>query len=269
MSEKLKKDLLPVYAIVGDDKLKSKVVLERLSKRMEEFGDMSFNSSTFDGEKAIGTEITSACMQIPFASEKRFVVVKNADKLKKDDAERIVEYLENPNPTTILALVCTKLAKNSRLFKACTKISNTSIIDCSSVKTYLVADSLNNIARSHGGGIDKNAAQRLVELVGPDTLKLDAEIQKLLLSNGNQNITLQQVNDEVQKSAESKPWDFTNAFAARDLNKCLQLFQEMSSGSEYMLLPQTCKIVKELICVQDLGQVATQNAISQALGYEA
>lgn len=43
----------------------------------------------------------------------------------------------------------------------------------------------------------------------------------------------------------------------------------MSDGSEYMLLPQTCKIIKELICVQDLGQSATQNAISQALGYEA
>lgn len=35
-----------------------------------------------------------------------------------------------------------------------------------------------------------------------------------------------------------------------------------------MLLPQTCKIVKELICVHDLGQGATQNAISQALDYE-
>lgn len=205
MKTKLKTDLLPVYAIVGDDKLKSSIVLDRLTARMEEFGDMSFNSSTFDGESAIGTEITSACMQIPFASEKRFVIVKNADKLKKDDSERIVEYLEKPNATTVLALVCKKLAKSTRLYKACAKISNTSIIDCSAPKTYLVADTLNNVARSHGGGINRDAAQRLVELVGPDTMKLDAEIQKLLLSNGNRNITVDQVNAEVKKSAESKP----------------------------------------------------------------
>lgn len=205
MVAKLKTDLLPVYAIVGDDKLKAKVVLDRLTARMEEFGDMNFNSSTFDGESAIGTEITSACMQIPFASEKRFVVVKNAEKLKKDDTERIVEYLENPNESTVLALVCKKLAKNTRLYKACEKVSNTSIIDCSSPKSYLVADTLNNVARSHGGSINRDAARMLVELVGTDTMKLDAEIQKLLLSNGNQNITLEQVNAEVQKSAESKP----------------------------------------------------------------
>ena len=43
----------------------------------------------------------------------------------------------------------------------------------------------------------------------------------------------------------------------------------MPSGAEYQLLPQTCRVVKELICVQDLGAGATQNAISQALGYEA
>lgn len=43
----------------------------------------------------------------------------------------------------------------------------------------------------------------------------------------------------------------------------------MKDGAEYMLIPQTCKIIKELICVQDLGEVATQNAISQELGYEA
>lgn len=205
MSGKLQKDLLPVYAIVGDDKLKAKVVLERLEKRMEEFGDMSFNTSSFDGESAIGTEIVSACMQIPFASEKRFVVVKNADKLKKDDSERIVSYLENPNSTTVLALVCKKLAKSTRLYKACEKINTTTIIDCASPKAYQVADTLNNVARSHGGGININAAQRLVELVGPDTMKLDAEIQKLLLSNGGQNITIEQVNTEVSKSAEAKP----------------------------------------------------------------
>lgn len=268
MNSKLQKDLLPVYVIVGDDKLKAKFVLERLEKRLEEFGDMSFNSTSFDGENAIGTDIVAACMQIPFTSEKRFVVVKNADKLKKDDSERIIEYLSNPNTTTVLALICKKLAKSTRLYKACAKISNTAIINCTAPKAYQVANTLNNVARSHGASINPNAAQRLVELVGADTMKLDAEIQKLMLSNGGQVITLEQVNAEVQKSSEAKPWDFTNAFAARDLNMALNIFGEMSNGSEYMLLPQTCKLIKELICVQDLGQAATQNAISQALGYE-
>ena len=134
MSSKLTKELLPVYLVVGDDKLKAKTVLDRLSKRMSEYGDMSLNSSSFEGENALGTEIVAACNQLPFASEKRYVVVNNADKLKKDDSEKIVDYLSNPNTATALVLVCTKLAKSTRLYKACYKINSTSVIDCTSPK---------------------------------------------------------------------------------------------------------------------------------------
>lgn len=269
MSARLKNELLPVYLVVGDDKLKAKTVLERLDKRMAEYGDMSLNSSSFDGESAIGTDIVTACNQLPFASEKRYVLVRNADKLKKDDSERIVDYLADPNTSTVLVMICTKLAKSTRLYKACEKISNTAVISCASPKRYELADDLVKVARSHNGSIRLDAAQRLIELVGPETIQLNAEIEKLLLANGGSEITVEQVNSQVTKSAEIKPWDFTNAFAARDLDMCLRFFTEMSNGAEYMLLPQTCKIIKELICVQDLGENTTQNEISQELGYEA
>ncbi len=269
MANKLQNDLLCVYVLIGTDKLKANTVLDRLEKRLEEYGDMSLNSSSFDGQTAVGTDIVAACMQMPFASEKRSVIVRNADKLRKDDTERIIEYLEKPNNSTVLTLICSKLAKSTRLYKAAQKISNTSIIDCTAPKKYQVAETLNKVARSHGGSIGLDAAKLLVEYVGEDTLKLDAEIQKLLLSNGGADISKIQIMQEVKKTAEVKPWDFTNAFAARDLNTCLTLFKEMPEGTEYQLLPQTCRMVKELIAVHDLGEGATQNAISQILGYES
>ena len=205
MSAKLKNELLPVYLVVGDDKLKAKTVLERLDKRMAEYGDMSLNSSSFDGEVAIGTDIVAACNQLPFASEKRYVLVRNADKLKKDDSERIVDYLADPNTSTVLVMVCTKLAKSTRLYKACEKISNTAVISCASPKKYELADDLIKIARSHGGSIRNDAAQKLIELVGTDTIKLNAEIEKLVLANNGKEIAMIEVAQQVKKSAEVKP----------------------------------------------------------------
>ena len=260
--------LLPVYAIVGTDKLKSKFVLKRLEKRLSEFGDLSFNSSTFEGSEASDGQIVSACMQLPFNSEKRYVLVKNADKLNKTETESIVQYLDNPTDTTILALVFNKLAKNTRLYKSCANISSTAIIDCSPPKKYEIAKGLNNVAKSHGGSIDFDAANKLVELIGEDTLHLDAEIQKMLLANGGANININQVEEQVLKSSDVKPWDFTNAFAERDLNKCLELLKNIPDSNLVFILSQTTKIVKELICVHDLGSAATQNAISQELGLD-
>lgn len=269
MASNYKNSLLPVYTLVGTDKLKIKYILNRLEKRLSEYGDMTFNTSRFEGENVSGAEIAQACMQMPFASEKRYVLVKNADKLNKTDNESIINYLTNPSVTTVLVLVYSKLARSTKVYKACAKISSTSIIECTPPKKYKIAEGLKAVAQSHGASINFDAANKLVELIGEDTMQLDAEIQKLILSNGGKTITIQQVELEVAKSADIKPWDFTNAFATRDTNKCLELFHQMQSGSEYFLLQQTCKIIKELICVKNLGQNATQNAISQELGYES
>lgn len=268
MISKQKTDLLPVYAVIGDDKLKQKTVIKRLESKLKEYGDLSLNSSTFDSDNCLSEDIILACQQIPFASEKRLVLVKNCDSLKKTDIECILSYLDQPNKSTVLILIFKKLAKSSKLYKACEKISTTSIIDCTSPKKYLIYDSVIKIARSHAGGINKDAAQQLVELVGEDTVKIDAEIQKMLLSNKGQNITIDQVIREVNKSSVAKPWDFTNAFASRNVKKCLDIYRNMPNGSEYMLLPQSCKIIKELICVKDLGMGVSQATISQKLNYE-
>lgn len=200
-----KNKLLPVYALIGKDKLKAKVILKRLDERMKECGDMSFNSSIFNGDTATGQDIVQSCMQIPFNSEKRYVLINSASNLKKDDVQEIIKYLENPNESTVLTMVFDKLARNTKLYKAIAAVNSMSIIDCAPPKKYLLAEQLNSIARKHHGGIELAAAKRLIELVGDDTVKIDAEIQKMLLANGHKNITYAQVESQVKASTEAKP----------------------------------------------------------------
>lgn len=205
MSNVDKNNLLPVYALVGADKLKIQYVLKRLENKLEKLGDLSFNSNSFDGETSNAAEIIQACIQMPFASEKRYVLVKNAEKLRKSNAEELINYLENPASTTILVLIYSKLAKNTKVYKACQKISSTAIIDCSPPKKYKIAEGLISVSRSYGGSINLDAAEKLVELIGEDTMHLDAEIQKLLLNSDSKTITIEQVNKQVLKSSEIKP----------------------------------------------------------------
>ena len=105
------KPLIPAYLIVGEDALKRSTVLRRLRERLAQYGDLSFNSDTFDGETALGADIVSACNTMPFASEKRLVYVRDVDKLKKADSEELIAYLDSPSDQTVLALEAEKLAK--------------------------------------------------------------------------------------------------------------------------------------------------------------
>ena len=112
----------PVYLIYGDQDLLLERALEQLKRSVGELADLDFNSETFDGENANADEIIAACNTLPFASERRLVVVRNVDKMGKDGTDALVKYAENPAETTILALVAKKLAKNTRLYKAVDKL---------------------------------------------------------------------------------------------------------------------------------------------------
>lgn len=260
--------LLPLYILIGDDKLKIRTVLEKLNKRMTEFGDPSLNTSNLDAEVCSGDEIIQSCMQMPFGSDMRLCTVKNAEKLKKVDTETLLEYITNPNPACILVLIYKKLAKSTKIHKQATAISQTCIIDCARPKKWKAWENVIKIARSKNAQIDESAAKILVDLVGEDTIMLASEIDKLSMLNNGNKISADIVLSNVKKSTSAKPWDFTNAFADRNIDLCLSLFKQMPKDSEYMLIGQTCKIVKELICVKDMGKSATNNIIAHELNYD-
>ena len=104
-------NLLPAYLINGEDQLKRETVLKRLRSRLEAMGDLDFNCDTFDGKDALGGDIVAACNTMPFGIDKRLVIVRNADDLKKADSEALVAYLASPADFTVLACLRISLRK--------------------------------------------------------------------------------------------------------------------------------------------------------------
>ncbi len=259
--------LLPAYLVNGEDELKRETVLKRLRARMSKLGDMDFNSDVFDGETATGGDIVAACNTMPFASEARLVVVRNVDSLKKADSEALVDYLGAASPTTVLCLVARKLAKNTRLYKAVAGLGKQAVIDCAPKKAYELPKTVRGMAVSHGITLNDAGARRLVELVGENTVHLDAEIKKLALAHtGAQPIGPAEVEALVTRSAEVKPWDFTAAFAARDIPQCVSLLGKMESVSPHALIGMCVTRLRELITAHALagrGQGGTKALAAQ------
>ncbi len=255
MAENKDINFLSAYLVVGDDKLKQQRVEKRLEKRLSEFGNMSFNTKVFDAANASsGEEIVVACNTVPFASKYRLVKVRNAENLKKPCSEAIISYLEEPNETSILLLFATKLAKNTRLYKAVAGIGKTAVITCQTPKkenelTAIVRD----MSLSHGAAITPDAARVLVNLVGENTVKLNAELEKLAIAHTSANpISKQEVVAQVARTAKVKWWDFVDAFSQRNEKKCLLLLAQMKNESPYSLLPLTTSRIRELIKVKAL-----------------
>lgn len=243
--------LLPAYLVNGEDHLKRERVLKRLKMRLEKEGDLSFNHDTFEGASASGEEIASACRVVPFASEKRLVAVNLADKLAKKSQAELVDYLKAPCESTVLVLVADKLAKNTALYKAVAGFGKSAVIECVPPKKKDLVNQVRDMAPSHGVTMTQGAAAALVELVGEDTVHLDAELEKLsLMQRSGDVIEEGQVRDAVARVSEVKPWEFVDAFAARALPECVRMLRLMPSASPYALLRQCVGRVRELMCAQ-------------------
>ena len=261
-----KQPLIPAYLVVGEDALKRAAVLKRLRERLAEFGDLSFNSDTFDGETALGSDIVSACNTMPFASDMRLVYVRDADRLKKADAEELVAYLASPSEQTVLALEAEKLAKNTRLYKAIASVGKSAIIDCEPKKKRDLPQTVRSMAVSHGVTFTEGAASALVDLVGENTVHLDSEVAKIALAHrGADPVSEHEVRSLVSRTTEATPWDFVNAFAARDLKKCLLLRTRMKSISPHALIAMCATRLRELLCAKVMEQRGSTSALAAAL----
>ncbi|MBQ9069121.1 MAG: DNA polymerase III subunit delta [Eggerthellaceae bacterium] len=266
MANSKQQPLLPAYLVTGTDELKRQVVVARLRKRVAQEGDISFNSDTFSGEAATGEDIVSACNTLPFASNVRLVHVDVVDKLKKDDQERLIAYLESPSETTVLCLVASGLAKNTRLYKAVAKLGSNAIIDCSPPKLRELPNQVRSMAVSHGATITHSAASLLVDLVGENTVALDAELKKLSLAHrGNDPINDSEVASLVSRTSEAKPWEFVDAFSARNLSKCVVLRSHMESTSPHALLAMCVTRLRELIAARCLSARGQASSLSSYL----
>jgi DNA polymerase-3 subunit delta len=155
----------PVYFLFGeDDYLKD--------ARARELVEAAVDPSTrdFNLELRRGNELDAETL-----AERRVVVVRDMDKLKKDARALLLRYLDRPAPDTVLVLVVPAGAKADK-----------PVADRSTAVEFapLTGDRLPKWVSYHaetvlGRAITPDAVALLVEAVGADLAQLAVELEKL------------------------------------------------------------------------------------------
>ena len=69
----------------------------------------------------------------------------------------------------------------------------------------------------------------------------------------------------VSRTTEATPWEFVDAFAARDLKKCLIYRAKMESTSPHALIAMCTTRLREIMCAKVLAERGNPNALASAL----
>ena len=261
-----KNTLLAAYLIVGEDALKRRTAIERLRARLAQEGDLAFNQDAFKGDAATADQIISACNTLPFASDLRLVELTDAEKLSKQGQDALAAYLADPCPTTVLAISATKLAKNTKLYKAVEALGQQAVIPCEPMKRYELVKAVRAMATGHGFAITPTAAEKLVAYVGEDTIHIDTELRKLALAHRSVDpVNEREIEELVAHTAQAKSWELADAFASRNLKLCLQLMPLLESETPLTLLSRCVARIRELICAKSF-ESAGNHALASELG---
>ena len=264
--------LLPAYLIVGPDEVKRDTALSHLRARLERTGMADFNMDVVDASRAVEVETLSSSLRMfPMGADFRLVVLMGCDHPSEELKSLLLDYSEDPADTTVLVVVTRQLAKSTKLYRAIANKDPKAVIDCAAKKGRDAVELARALARSHGRELAMGAAEELVSRVGESSRALDNELAKLAAMIASPTISRADVEANVARVAEVKPWDFLNAVAARDLPRALELYHLQPAKSEVRLLMLTCTRIRELICAKSLdarGRAAELASVLHLQGWQ-
>jgi DNA polymerase-3 subunit delta len=259
----------PLYLIVGEQDLLLNQAVESLKSSVAEVADLDFNLEMFDGESASANDIVAACNTLPFVSDRRLVIVRGVEKQSKEDAETLVRYAADPSPTTILALVGKKLAKNTRLYKAVDKLGG--VIERRAPEAREYPRKVQDMFAVAGKRISLDGAEYLVNAVGRDLQRLTVEVDKTVSYVGDRaDITLADVEEVASTTAKTSVFELGTALGNRDCSTALRLLNRLLGDGEsvYGLHALALRQLRDLLSARaliDRGQ-GSQDELARALG---
>lgn len=242
--------------------------LRRLRDRVAEVADLDFNYEAFDGESADPHAVVAAANTLPFASERRLVVVRSVDRMDAAAQAVLTEYAQNPATTACLVLVAKKMRKDSKLYRTVDALKGVAEYKAPQRNEY--TKWVTDLFAARGRRINADGAQALVRTVGRDLRRLETEAEKILAFAGDRvDLDRDDVESVVVGTTPVTVFDFLNALGARQCARALQLLDDLTANGEELMgiHAMTLRHLRQLIGVRALlDRGAGQQEVARGVG---
>ena len=171
----------PIYALSGDDAYLRDESIKAIVRKAVDGDDMAV--ARFAGDQARLADVLDEVRTLPFLAKCRVAVVDNADPFVTAHRKELEAYAEKPATSGILVLSAKTWPATTRLAKLVEKAGLS--VECKTPRESELPAWLVQLAKnSVGVRLDNDAAQLLVELVGPEIGLLASEVEKLAVYVG-------------------------------------------------------------------------------------
>jgi DNA polymerase-3 subunit delta len=265
----------PVYLFAGEEAYFINMCLNKIEK-LTAVDDL--NREVFYASESSAGDILNALQTLPFLSETRVIVVKDVNKMKAVDAERLTDYLSNIIETSSLILLYfdnykkETVAKRKEFINKCIASKNCISVNCRKQYENEVKEFIKNEFAQKGKEVSYDVISKIIEENDTDLLNISNEIEKLSLFAGKSKKYITQEDLEKISGYTRK----TNVHAlfsnieTRDSKKAMFVLEKLLNEREepVIILSAISSIIRKMLnaksMIEEQGLSAAETA--SALG---
>jgi DNA polymerase-3 subunit delta len=181
--------IYPVYLFYGNENYLKEDILKKLRNRLIDPAYRELNYKVFYGEKLSINEVINDLYTLPLISKHKLVVIKEAEKINKNDETKLIDYFNRLNLKNIFSTLIIIYKENSpkkELITAIKRIgiaANFGITDKAKLVLWIKSK-----FRQSNKKITQEAIFYLQSIVGSDLGRLFNEIEKIDIYTKDQKI---------------------------------------------------------------------------------
>jgi DNA polymerase III subunit delta len=227
-----KRKFKPVYYFFGEDTYNLSSTLHKLEESFIPILKSDFDKETIYSEDRSINDIVGLATAFPFGSEKKLIIVKEAEKIK--DKKLLKDYAVSPAEFTVLAFFHNGSITNltSEPFK--TLSENEFLFEAKELKGKNLIDWLMSIAEEKGKKLSEENAQIMVDIVGESRNMLEDQLEKIcIFLNEKKEISLEIIQQVSSELKQFNIFDLQNSIGVKDKAKSLTVANNLlDNGAE-------------------------------------
>lgn len=216
--------IYPVYFIYGPENYLIDQEIQSLLHQTLTPKEKGLSFHTFNGKEHRSREIIQSAQTLPMFSKFRFVLVNEADQIDEEEVEVLLDYVQNPSPTSCLVLTAENVGPWKNHQKIIEKVGKW--IECPRLKGESLISWVQKKSKEKGKSLSIEAANYLTEVVGDNLYDLENLLEMVSLGTpGKKTIGIDEVEVFVTGVKYNTIFELTDAIVERDLRKAIGILE--------------------------------------------
>jgi DNA polymerase-3 subunit delta len=207
----------PVYILSSEQSLLLERAVSAIRDAAVPPAMRGFNYDAIESGRATSARILAAAQTLPMMAQRRMVLVRDIGSIQAAELNKLLAYLESPNPSTVLVGVAGTVDKRIKFFATAAKRKLLHEL----TPPRDLSGWIKSEASTRRVPIAPQACTRLADVVGKDLARVALALDQLALYAGDRTIEVEDVDDLVADTRERSVFELTEAIGKGDVAAAL------------------------------------------------